>query len=105
MNALKAVALITAGILLLLGASYGGLMWNGVLATKQEQIRHDVTKQSIAYKDGMRLQLGRMKHDWDNATSTGKIGIEAEVRNVFAQVDTAGYPPYLKDFLRTCGIY
>lgn len=97
-------AAIGLGSLLAFGAlSYGGLHWAGFLGKAGEQIRHDIFKESQAYRDGMKNELNRLYVSYQSADQAGRIGISNAVRDQFASVDTADFPPHLQSFLSQVG--
>jgi hypothetical protein len=51
----------------------------------------------------MKLQLNNLFLEYQKADTAGKIGISNVVRDVFAGVDTADFPPHLQQFLVTVG--
>lgn len=96
---------IALAIATLMGLSLGGLYWAGFLGKEAEKIRYDIHKESQSYRDGMQRELGRIKLEWDKADHTGRVGIEAHVRDTYSQTDTSEYPSHLKDFLSQIGVY
>ena len=69
-----------------------------------EDIRHDIQKESVAYRDGMKLRLGDLMVAYQSADAAGKVGIAQIVRHEFSQLDTSDFPPHLREFLGGFGL-
>ncbi len=104
-NAAFGIGLAIVAIVSLMALSYGGLYWAGFLGAKREAIRTEIHRESQSYTDGMRIELGRIKMEYDKADSAGRIGIKAHVQDTYSRVDTANYPDHLKSFLSQNGVY
>ena len=97
-------AVIVAVVFGFMVVSYAGLHWAGFLSKERETIRTTVHRESQSYTDGMRIELGRIKMEYDKADQQGRIGISAHVRDTYSRVDTSSYPDHLKAFLNQNGV-
>lgn len=102
-DAVKITTAGIAGILGLMAVSYFGLKWAGFLGVEREAIRTNIIKESQAYTDGKRNELNRLYLEYQKADSVGRIGISNATRDMFAAVDTSGYPSHLQQFLTETG--
>tara|TARA_R110000765_G_scaffold404191_1_gene500362 strand:- start:546 stop:926 length:381 start_codon:yes stop_codon:yes gene_type:complete len=91
------------GIIGLMALSYFGLHWSGFLGAEREAIRTSIIKNSQAYTDGKRNELNRLYLEYQKADGAGRIGISNATRDMFAAVDTSGYPAHLQQCLSTTG--
>ena len=101
---MKAFLIALAVVISLMGLSYGGLMWNGVLATKGEAIRTQVVEESKAYRDGMRKELNRIAIEYAKADPAGKAAIRSYVVSTYAAEPVEEYPTNLQTFLHDMGL-
>lgn len=92
-----------AAVVGLMALSYGGLHWAGFLGKEREAIRTNIFKESQAYTDGKRNELNRLYLEYQKADTAGRIGIANATRDMFAAVDTTGYPTHLQAFLSSTG--
>ena len=92
-----------AGVVGLGLLTWGGIYVNGFFNAEREAQRTKVLKQSQAYTDGMRTQLNNLYLDYQKADTAGKTGIANATRDMFAAVDTTGYPQHLQTFLTQIG--
>lgn len=97
------VLLAIAGVLGFMALTYFGLQWAGFLGKEREQIRTNIIKESQAFKDGKRNELNRLYLEYQKADTAGRIGIANATRDMFAAVDTSGYPTHLQQFLFETG--
>lgn len=91
--------------LLIFALQVTGMVSKSFFGKWDEQIRHDIQKESQAYRDGMMRNLGQMMVQYSNSDVGGKEAIKAAVRQQYSQVDTSEYPAYLKNFLSDVGVY
>lgn len=70
-----------------------------VFAPIQEQTRHDVFKQSQAYRDGMVTELENMQMQYLQATPEQKPGLASLILHRAASVNRADLTPELRSFL------
>lgn len=103
MNQAKIVLWSVAGLAAFLLFTFLALHWAGFLGVQSEKIRTDILKESQAFKDGKRNELNRLYLEFQKADSVGRIGIANATRDMFAAVDTAGYPAHLQQFLTETG--
>lgn len=101
---MKDFMIVIAILLALMGLSYAGLVWNGILATKGEAIRTQVVEQSKAYRDGMRKELNRVAIEYAKADSVGKDAIRSYVVTAYAAEPVDEYPANLQTFLHDMGL-
>lgn len=71
----------------------------------QEQIRGEIQRESFTYTQGNMNNLQQMLNDYASADETGREMILSGVRAQYGSIDTSDFPPHLRDFLRTAGIY
>lgn len=100
---MKNALLAIGGILAIFLLTWGGIYVNGFFNAEREAQRNKVFKESQSYNDGMRKQLNDLYLAYQAADETGKIGIRNAVRDIFASVDTTGYPVHLQNFLSQTG--
>ncbi len=107
---MKTVFAWVAGIVAFFGVLFALNVWGMVnksfFGKWNEQVRHEIHKESTAHIDGMQRNLGTLMNDYNVATTNAqKVGIMAAVKHQYSQEDTSKYPAYLQDFLREAGIY
>ena len=102
-DGLKITVIAIAGVVGLGLLTWGGIYVNGFFNAEREAQRTKVLKQSQAYTDGMRTQLNNLYLDYQKADTAGKMGIANATRDIFASVDTTGYPQHLQTFLTQVG--
>lgn len=103
MENFKLAAYTVGGVVALGLLTWGGIYVNGFLNAEREAQRTKVLKESQAYTDGMRNQLNDLYLEYQKADSAGRVGIANATRDMFASVDTTGYPAYLQSFLNQVG--
>lgn len=100
-----------AGYTLLLIALILGLSWvftgndfflYKFFAPKEEQVRHDVFKNSQAYNDGMANELQDLQIQYSKGTPEVKQIIASDVVHRAASYDTNRLPFNLQQFIETC---
>ena len=102
-----AVVVIGLGVLGLAGLFGLGFLVQGenfalykFFAPREEQVRHDVFKQSQAYNDGVAQELGQMRLDYARAkTAEEKGAIRGLVMHEVAGYDTSKLPSNLQSFV------
>lgn len=100
---LKAALMLVAGAAAFMALTYGMLQWGGVLGVASEQIRHDIIKESQAWRDGKARDLSRLCLEHSRADQAGKIGIANAIRDQFAAEDTSNVPAHLQSCLFETG--
>ncbi len=103
MQNIKTALYGTAAVIGLGLLTWGGIYVNGFFNAEREAQRTKVLKQSQAYTDGMRTQLNNLYLEYQKADTAGKMGIANATRDIFAAVDTNGYPAHLQSFLTQVG--
>lgn len=103
-TAIYALLGLAGTIALMFVLNVGGMYSKAFFGKWDEQIRHDIQKESQAYKDGMQRNLMSMQTDYNNADAAGKAAIKAAVRHQYSQTDTSGYPAHLQSFLASMGL-
>lgn len=103
MENFKLAAYAVGGVVALGLLTWGGIYVNGFFNAEREAQRTKVLKESQAYTDGMRTQLNNLYLEYQKADSAGRVGIANATRDMFASVDTTGYPAYLQSFLNQVG--
>lgn len=102
------IAGLAAFMLLIFVLQSAGMISYNFFGKWQEEIRHDIQTESTTYRLGLQRNLDQMYIQYNGADSAGKAGIIASVKHQYSQVSSdqiAEYPQYLKDFLRTAGVY
>lgn len=100
---IKAALLSVGGVVAVMLLTYGLLLWGGVLGGAKEQIRHNIIKESQAWRDGKARDLSRLCLAHSKADAAGKIGIANAIRDQFAAEDMSNVPAHLQSCLFETG--
>ncbi len=76
-----------------------GLISEKVFAPAQEQVRHDVFKESQSYRDGMANELDKMYLEYQKADEAGKAALRSVALHKVASFDVGKLPAHLQAFV------
>lgn len=81
---MKIAGIVIGALILVLALDYSGVLWEGVIMIKREEIRRDVFEGSRAFNEGVIRDLANYRQQWlDTEDETERSTIESTVRHRF----------------------
>lgn len=101
-NVITGVLGIVLVIVVLLAVDYAGVLWNGVIFTKKEEIRREIFEETRSFNEAKLQQIAKYKYEYDTGDESTKIAVKSVVRSTFSDYDTSKLPFELKNFIIDC---
>ena len=93
------VGLLVAGVLIIVGISFGGLWSYRYFAPRYEDARRKVFKETRSYNEGKMQQLAKYRYEYLTGTVEEKTIIGSTIRHMFADYESQELPIELRNFL------
>jgi len=90
---------IVGFIALVLGIDYSGMLWEGFIGPKKENVRREIFEKTRSFNEAKLQDLARYKNQYELATEDDQLIIAGTIKHMFADYNASKLPYKLKIFL------